>query len=674
MPFPSKRQKAAKAKQRNQIGCIIANQLEPIEISANQSEEVEHLEILPNDWEILELSYDTVQYAVHLPLVWSKNGGSSFRGVYNKDSPVTIWRKSKEIEVAAKISRKLTDFHGFHIGKDMNSSHPQVSQSEIMVLRQETFENNYQVIKKAYMSLTKLITPNANTQKKKKKIESSDLAAIDCWIDPSKGYRRKAIRCWANEFLDFGFISEHQQGKNAKRESILSDETIEQQIREWITNHKVEQCNLPNLLKFVNMTILPEELRIPGTISHTTLWRFMHEWGYVYRKNNKDIYYDGHDRADVVKYRQAWAKRMMQYRERMETYKSDAVETVIEPALLASAQKKLVLVTHNESTFYANDGKQTLWLQEGETVLRNKSPGQSIMISEFQCPCHGTMRSAAWTSWTYFYAGTNREGYWTSKDMIKQLTENTIPLFEILHADAQAVFIFDQSSNHNAYPRDALLAHNMPKAPRRCGVIDDTHNSSNHEFRSGKYFCDKQGKEIEQDLYEQFKGVEKILKERGLWNDKDPYRFDKAWRMECKKEPEVDGKCCAKHLLAMQADFQGQKSALYEAIENSGHIFELYPKFHCECNWIKRYWGAAKREARVRCDYTFKGLKDNLPLFLDEISPPDQEPIIICHFYNKAWRFIEAYSQDKPTKEAMELVEKYSNRTLTSHRRVHKND
>ena len=119
--------------------------------------------------------------------------------------------------------------------------------------------------------------------------------------------------------------------------------------------------------------------------------------------------------------------------------------------------------------------------------------------------------------------------------------------------------------------------------------------------------------------------------------------------MECKKEPEVDGKCCAKHLLAMQADFQGQKSALYEAVENSGHIFELYPKFHCECNWIERYWGAAnKREARVRCDYTFKGLKDNLPLFLDEISPIDQEPIIIRRFYNKAWRFIEAYSQDKP--------------------------
>ena len=537
MPFPSKHQKAAKAKQRNQIGCIIANRLEPIEISANQSEEVEHLEILPNDWEILELSYDTVQHAVHLPLVWSKNAGSSFRGVYNKDSPVTIWRKSKEIEAAAKISRKLTDFHGFHIGKDMNSSHLQVSQSEIMVQRQETFENNYQVIKKAYMSLTKLITPDANAQsdfnqtstfhicklkavhryfyyilEKKKKIESSELAAIDCWIDPSKDYRPKAIRCWANEFLDFGFISEHQQGKNAKRESILSDETIEQQIREWITNHKVEQRNIPDLLKFVNMTIIPEELGIPGTISHTTLWRFMHEWGYVYHKNNKDIYYDGHDRADVIKYRQAWAKRMMQYRERMETYKSDAVETVIEPALLASAQKKLVLVTHNESTFYANDGKQTLWLQEGETVLRNKSPGQSIMISEFQCPCHGTMRSAAWTSRTYFYAGTNREGYWTSKDMLKQLTEDAIPLFEILHPDAQAVFIFDQSSNHNAYPRDALLAHNMSKAPRRCGVIDDTHNSSNHEFRSGKYFCDKQGKEIEQDLYEQVQ--ENVIKRK----------------------------------------------------------------------------------------------------------------------------------------------------------------
>ena len=76
-----------------------------------------------------------------------------------------MWRKSKEIKAAAKISSKLTDFHGFYIGKDMNSTLPQITRSETTVQRQETIENNYQVIKKVYMSSTKCITLNAKYPK-----------------------------------------------------------------------------------------------------------------------------------------------------------------------------------------------------------------------------------------------------------------------------------------------------------------------------------------------------------------------------------------------------------------------------------------------------------------------------------------------------------------------------
>ncbi|CAO3588831.1 unnamed protein product [Absidia cylindrospora] len=94
-----------------------------------------------------------------------------------------------------------------------------------------------------------------------------------------------------------------------------------------------------------------------------------------------------------------------------------------------------LMVTHDEPTFYANDGKQYLWSKQGEGVMRNKSLGLSVMISEFQCPCHGTMRYGGKKSRTFFHAGANRSGYWTHVELVEQLKE--------------VIYIFDWGSQKN---------------------------------------------------------------------------------------------------------------------------------------------------------------------------------------------------------------------------------
>ncbi|KAI8967333.1 hypothetical protein BDB01DRAFT_829099 [Pilobolus umbonatus] len=93
-------------------------------------------------------------------------------------------------------------------------------------------------------------------------------------------------------------------------------------------------------------------------------------------------------------------------------------------------EKKRVLVTHDECTLYANDGKREMWIRQGENPIRKKGPGMSIMVSEFQCSCHGTMRVKGWTSRKLFEAGAGRQGYWKSADMIKQL-DVLLSLFSI---------------------------------------------------------------------------------------------------------------------------------------------------------------------------------------------------------------------------------------------------
>lgn len=74
----------------------------------------------------------------------------------------------------------------------------------------------------------------------------------------------------------------------------------------------------------------------------------------------------------------------------MNAYKGEDMDTVT--LNLEEGEIEHVLVTRDESTFYSNDNKQVLWLEYGESVLRKKGPGGSIMVSDFLCACHGPMK------------------------------------------------------------------------------------------------------------------------------------------------------------------------------------------------------------------------------------------------------------------------------------------
>jgi hypothetical protein len=124
--------------------------------------------------------------------------------------------------------------------------------------------------------------------------------------------------------------------------------------------------------------------------------------------------------------------------------------------------------------------------------------------------------------------------------------------------------------------------------------------------------------------------------------------------------------CCARHFLESRPGFKNQKTALQEVIEDAGHIFELYPKYHCECNWIKMYWGGAKREARLNCDYTFKSLEANIESFLDKAGDIRK----ILKYFQRCMNYIEAYSQCKDGYQVAEDVLKFVKKSYLSHRRV----
>ena len=50
-----------------------------------------------------------------------------------------------------------------------------------------------------------------------------------------------------------------------------------------------------------------------------------------------------------------------------------------------------------------------------------------------------------------------------------------------------------------------------------------------------------------------------------------------------------EGGCCAR-ILEAERDFKDQKGRLQEEVEALGHRVLFYAKFHCELNFIERYW------------------------------------------------------------------------------------
>ena len=75
----------------------------------------------------------------------------------------------------------------------------------------------------------------------------------------------------------------------------------------------------------------------------------------------------------------------------------------------------------------------------------------------------------------------------------------------------------------------------------------------------------------------------------------------------------VQEDCCNKCILQCQTDFHAQKSIVQEVIEAAGHLCIVLPKFYCELNFIKNFWGVVKKYLRNNCNYTFSMLKENTP-------------------------------------------------------------
>ena len=100
-----------------------------------------------------------------------------------------------------------------------------------------------------------------------------------------------------------------------------------------------------------------------GTICQMTPACWLRKLGFTPRRHAKGIFFDGHDRADVVEYRKEYLLNL------------DNTES--------SGPIRRIRVYHDESVYYANSLQNIFWSDETIQPIRQKSLGGSIMMSDF---------------------------------------------------------------------------------------------------------------------------------------------------------------------------------------------------------------------------------------------------------------------------------------------------
>ncbi|RXW24341.1 hypothetical protein EST38_g1508 [Candolleomyces aberdarensis] len=500
-----------------------------------------------------------------------------------------------------------------------------------------------------------------------KKMEASRQIALQ-WQEDVRGsavHLSRRIRALAQHYQIYEELPTEKRGGYRSRSSLLRDEAVRAAARGWLTAQKIGTVSPKMFREGINKEIIPGlGIVLKAPLSTKTATRWLVKLGWIKVTRRKGVYMDGHEREDVVQYRkESYLPKMRAFQERMAKYVPVAGGKElrrVEPTL-NEGEREIIAVFQDETCFHANEYQSTAWVQPGQQILQKKGRGRLIHDSDFICESTGRLvvynsdGSIKREARKLIYPGANGQAWWNKDQLIEQVKDDAIPVFEEANPGKQALFIFDQSSAHAALPDDALKAFEMNKsnggAQRTQQDTVIPMNNPDPRFRGqpqSMTVVGANGKRVP-------KGMQQVLEERG---------FDvRKLKAKCQPVCPIDNKnCCMARLLSQQEDFANQISELEMVIVDAGHLCLFLPKFHCELNPIEMYWGWAKYRYRQMEKRTFEDAKKAAIQCLDA-CPAD----VIRRFINRSWRFTAAYEQGLTGQAAAWAVRKYKgHRTISN--------
>ena len=415
------------------------------------------------------------------------------------------------------------------------------------------------------------------------------------------------MRRWCQTFiLDHHTIPRNMHG--AWRTSILySDEDLKLSIIAHLQGLG-KYFSASDLLNFLNTPDILDRLGRTKKLSLRTAQRWLKLLGFRWRKEGKGMYSDGHERQDVVDFRQqVFLPKYTAFHKRAAKFDAEGNEELS----MGQNGKPVMIHHHDETIFYGNDRRNVHWIHDSESPKPYaKGEGQSLMVADFVSSAIGWLSSpdGLKRSRVVLRPGKARDGYFSCEEVMTQLS-TAMDILEQHYPSYQHVFILDNARTHTKRAENALSARKMLKNPHPTfGVSTVLRDTTGKPILDDGGQAQTEKRRIDNATFANgtpqltyfpsthpqypgfFNGMTQLLRERGVEN---PERL----RAECtgfKCAPEAVN-CCQRRILFNQPDFRNVPSLVAAHCKTRGFDTLFLPKFHPELNFIEMCWGYSKR-------------------------------------------------------------------------------
>lgn len=180
------------------------------------------------------------------------------------------------------------------------------------------------------------------------------------WHEGEGAHFARQVRALARHYQLFEHLPPENRGSGGGQ-SLLTDERVQAAARHYLTNLKSGEVTPARFQRELNANIFPSLcINLDKSISTRTARRWLIKLGWRRTQLKKGVYMDGHERPDVVKYRQeVFLPAMAQYEKYMVQYLGPEL-TRVEPQL-QPGERRIIVLMQDESCMHASEYKSSVW-------------------------------------------------------------------------------------------------------------------------------------------------------------------------------------------------------------------------------------------------------------------------------------------------------------------------
>lgn len=182
------------------------------------------------------------------------------------------------------------------------------------------------------------------------------------WHEGEGAYFARRVRILARQYQIHEQLPTQSWG-GYRGSSIFNDERLQSAALDWLSKLPTGEVSPSRFCKALTEDILPYLGIGKEAVSERTARRWLIKLGWRQTRLKKGVYMDGHERDDVVKYRnEIFLPLMDEYERRMVKWaeNEDGTFERVEPDL-PPGEKRVIALFQDESSFHAGEYKSNVW-------------------------------------------------------------------------------------------------------------------------------------------------------------------------------------------------------------------------------------------------------------------------------------------------------------------------